>query len=277
MLSVTGGGLYAQAPAPPVPSASSPAASPPASGPTQTQVGLGLAIVGMLTSLATPAFNYLDNLRRDKRARWEAVLAERKTAEKLAEAREEIKRVRQEAREQIRRIQTDVNSNATRIGAQKGETQAILATLREEGLVGPGSSDEIPLRPSILLVEDSPTAAQAMSRLLAKHGWQVEVAPTLTDGLQALNAGHDWVMLDLKLEDGDGIDILRKARHDDIPVRFVVTTGANDQERVDAVKAMLTEHDLYLTKPITSLDILFDRLNPRAPWPGQGGQPASNG
>jgi CheY-like chemotaxis protein len=270
LLTVSGGALYAQAPPPGRPTDAA------VSGPSQTSIGLGVAFLGLLTTLIPKVFEHLDRRRQDSRAKWEQELADRRTKEQLDQTKAELERVKKASAAELDQLRDKINSNTTFIAGVDGKADAALGTLREEGRVGPGSSDEIPLRPSILLVEDNQRTAKAMAKLLARHGFQVEIAPTLEKGLKGIEDGHDWVMLDLDLGGQDGREILIEARRQEIPVRFVVTTGTCDDASADDVKAMLTPEDIFICKPVKDLDELFARIAPRpsppsSPMPGAGG------
>ena len=60
--------------------------------------------------------------------------------------------------------------------------------------------------PRVLLVEDSVDLARALSRLLGRHGFEVEVAHDLAAALALLAPGKRWdaVVVDGRLPDGDG-------------------------------------------------------------------------
>ena len=103
----------------------------------------------------------------------------------------------------------------------------------------------------VLLVEDEPTMANVLSRALESKGYAVTVATTLSAALQAIDAGHDRVVLDLLLPDGNGLDVLERVRSRDLPALVAVVTASYNQEwlrraaslRADAV--FLKPFDLH--------------------------------
>ena len=76
----------------------------------------------------------------------------------------------------------------------------------------------------ILLVEDEDAIADPLSDGLRREGFVVERAAT---GAQALAAGEtDFVLLDLRLPDVDGLDVCRGLRaRSDVPIIMVSARG----------------------------------------------------
>lgn len=80
--------------------------------------------------------------------------------------------------------------------------------------------------PRILIVEDDADIAD----MLAEHfalvlGVEVSVARTASEGLKLdLNHGHDVILADMKLPDGDGLDLVRQLRDISNP-QIVLMTG----------------------------------------------------
>jgi two-component system response regulator HydG len=102
----------------------------------------------------------------------------------------------------------------------------------------------------VLIVDDNRSAADALARVLLKHGDDVEA---VYDGAAAIDriraTPPDLVLTDLKMEPVDGLAVLRAARELSPPVEVVVFTayGAVDV----AVKAMRLGARDFLTKPVT--------------------------
>lgn len=73
----------------------------------------------------------------------------------------------------------------------------------------------------ILLVEDEPEMAAALSAALKSYDMVVDHVPTLADAEEAISADvHAAVLLDRRLPDGDGLSLIPKvrARVDGIPI-----------------------------------------------------------
>lgn len=91
----------------------------------------------------------------------------------------------------------------------------------------------------ILYVDDDPTVARLATRVLGRHGVEVEHAPSVAIGLEKFNAARfDAVVLDHYFQNGTGLQFLNAIgeRTRDTPVLYV--TGASEaQIAIDALKA----------------------------------------
>jgi len=105
---------------------------------------------------------------------------------------------------------------------------------------------------AVLVVEDEADLVNTYGRLLRRHGCRMTAAGSRREGLAALEAQpFALVISDLRLPDGDGLDVVRaaRARADGLPV-IVVTGFASAQSRQQAMEAGATA---YLAKPFSTL------------------------
>jgi DNA-binding response OmpR family regulator len=100
----------------------------------------------------------------------------------------------------------------------------------------------------VLVVEDDPLSGKALRRLLLLRGWDVRLVATLADALKSLAPPPDFIILDLMLPDGNGEEVLRKVRDEEIPSRILVCSGTNDVEWLERVRVM--GPDAMVQKPI---------------------------
>jgi DNA-binding response OmpR family regulator len=109
----------------------------------------------------------------------------------------------------------------------------------------------------ILLIEDEPNIAQALSFILKRDGWAVT---THEDGRTAFEAimrhAPDLVMLDVMLPGRSGYDILQDVRGDaamaDLPVLMLTARGQiKDREMAERLGA-----SRFMTKPFSNAEIL---------------------
>lgn len=121
----------------------------------------------------------------------------------------------------------------------------------------------------ILIVEDSPTLAEALSASLAREGYACDHA---ADGISASahieQYDYDLLVLDWMLPRREGIDVLRELRRKGGKAR-VLMLSARDQVS-DRVSALDAGADDYLVKPF-ALDELLARLRALARRPREGG------
>jgi two-component system CheB/CheR fusion protein len=106
----------------------------------------------------------------------------------------------------------------------------------------------------ILLVEDHADTARVFSTLLSQDGFDVTVAGTLAEGLKACETGSfDLLVCDVRLPDGDGIELLFKVREHCPDVAGIVVSGYDETEiRAAAKAAGFLE---YLLKPLTYAEL----------------------
>ena len=115
----------------------------------------------------------------------------------------------------------------------------------------------------VLIAEDEPTYAMTAGRFLRERGHDVKVCPTGKAALKCL-ADSEWdvLLLDLKLPDANGIDILGKVAKDIAELQTIIVTGFANVE--SALAAMRLGAFDYLTKPPN-----FDELAVRVEKAGQ--------
>lgn len=107
-----------------------------------------------------------------------------------------------------------------------------------------------PQKPSVLLVDDEPGIRIALQAQFLRHGWQAELASGVREAHRRLALSHvDLVICDMRLQDGDGFDVLRAAQRDNLPPAFLFLTAYGSVP--DAVRAMQGGAVDYLTKPAT--------------------------
>jgi len=100
----------------------------------------------------------------------------------------------------------------------------------------------------LLLVDDEVAFTQVMSKRLGRRGITVTPALSGEEAIQTLRrADFDVVVLDLKLSDMDGIEILKifKKMAPDVPVIMLTGHGCE----IAAQDGLRLGADAYLTKP----------------------------
>jgi DNA-binding NtrC family response regulator len=101
----------------------------------------------------------------------------------------------------------------------------------------------------ILLVEDDSAGAEALNLLLRRRGHEVILARTLAQARAELRDPlPDWVVLDLLLPDGNGVQLLETIHDQSLPVRVAIITGVSDPIRL--WEATRLHPDAFMRKPV---------------------------
>jgi len=103
----------------------------------------------------------------------------------------------------------------------------------------------------VLVVEDNPDVASTMSDFLKLSGYQVEIAFSGSEGVQAAHAFHPEVVLcDLGLPGMDGYEVAEELRRDPetASAQLIAVTGYGGDE--DRRRSKEAGFDLHLTKPV---------------------------
>lgn len=110
----------------------------------------------------------------------------------------------------------------------------------------------------LLLIEDDNALHTALSRSLARLGWQVDVCADGRTALPRWRAGYpDVVLLDLTLPGRDGLAVLQQARDEGFTTPVLILTARGTVG--DRVQGLNAGADDYLPKPF-DLDELEARV-----------------
>lgn len=106
----------------------------------------------------------------------------------------------------------------------------------------------------VLIVEDDPLVASFVHKGFSAHGFDAVVA---SGSVEAVRRDRSWdpdlVVLDIRLPDGSGMDVLRSLRSTGRTVPVIVLTGSNDQ---DVVTCLENGADDYMRKPFEFSELL---------------------
>ncbi|MFT4620134.1 MAG: two-component system response regulator RegA [Sulfitobacter sp.] len=108
--------------------------------------------------------------------------------------------------------------------------------------------------PSLLLVDDDEPFLRRLARAMEKRGFVVETADSVAAGKALATARPPaYAVVDLRLEDGNGLDVVEVLRERRPDAKVVVLTGYGAiATAVAAVKIGATD---YLSKPADANDV----------------------
>ena len=105
-----------------------------------------------------------------------------------------------------------------------------------------------------LIVEDDADSCWVAQRILARHGYAVECASSVAEGLAKLEKKPSCLIVDLMLPDGSGNQIIREARRAHPGIKIAVMTAAAGHPM--AADAVMLRPDALFVKPVDYTELL---------------------
>jgi two-component system, response regulator RegA len=112
----------------------------------------------------------------------------------------------------------------------------------------------LPAERSLLIVEDDKSFLQRLARAMEGRGFIVTTAESVADGLlQVEKAAPAFAVVDMRLGDGNGLDVISAMKKRRPEARAIILTGyGNIATAVNAVKLGAVD---YLAKPVDADDV----------------------
>jgi two-component system response regulator AtoC len=107
---------------------------------------------------------------------------------------------------------------------------------------------------SVLIIDDDPLIRKTLSGHLSKQGFDVQLAEEGEEGVRKFRESNpDVVILDVRLPDIDGIEVLRQIRDLNKKTYVLMMTAYDDMKTtIEAIKLGAFE---YLVKPLNYIDL----------------------
>ena len=109
----------------------------------------------------------------------------------------------------------------------------------------------------VLVIDDEAAIRQILSGLVSRAGYSVDTAQSIAEATAKLVRGDvDVALCDVRLPDGDGIDLVRnfKSSSSGVDTQFIMVTAfASMETAVEALRAGATD---YIVKPVHSEELL---------------------
>src|SRR4051794_9198247 len=100
------------------------------------------------------------------------------------------------------------------------------APLTSAAVIGDRPAGDSPI---LILVDDDAPLRRSLQRALERRGFEVYAADSLKAGINlAHSVKPEYAVIDLRLEDGSGIDLVRRLRELHPKVRVVILTGSGN-------------------------------------------------
>ncbi len=109
---------------------------------------------------------------------------------------------------------------------------------------------------TILVIDDDKSILRTFSRILEKAGYKTETAETGKEAIEKTkNRHYDLALVDIRLPDMDGTDLLAKLKKPLQNTIKIMITGFPSLET--GVKALDEGADAYLVKPVKPQELLI--------------------
>ncbi len=115
--------------------------------------------------------------------------------------------------------------------------------------------NDMPADRSLLIVEDDKSFLQRLAKALESRGFEVTIAETVAEGLrQVEKAPPAFAVVDMRLGDGTGLDVISALKRQRPKARGIILTGyGNIATAVTAIKLGAVD---YLAKPVDADDVV---------------------
>ena len=118
----------------------------------------------------------------------------------------------------------------------------------------------------ILVVEDDDALRVRLAAAMQKRGFNTTTASSVADGITAICAGApDYAIIDLRLQDGSGLDVVEALERHHPDTRAIILTGyGNIPTAVAAARLGAVD---YIAKPASADEILDTLMAPKGARP----------
>jgi DNA-binding NtrC family response regulator len=109
--------------------------------------------------------------------------------------------------------------------------------------------------PTVIVVDDDVAILTSLAHILEQHGYEVETAATGHEAIEKCkNGSYDLALLDIRLPDIDGTQLLKELNSVcDTMIKIMVTGYAGLDS---ALQSLLLGADAYIMKPVDPDELL---------------------
>ena len=103
---------------------------------------------------------------------------------------------------------------------------------------------------TILIVEDSPTSLRVLSAVFKNAGYRVLDAPGILGALDAARIERpDLILMDVVLEDGDGLELARVMKNDPETAQIPIFAMSSNEAEELPIRSRTAGCEGFVTKP----------------------------
>lgn len=118
---------------------------------------------------------------------------------------------------------------------------------------------------NVLVIEDDPSVRTLVKAVLEKNKYEVDTVDTAQSGEEHASENvYDLIILDLGLPDGNGFDLCKDIRDQEITTPVLILSA--EQETDIKIKCLRVGADDYITKPFDTEELLarMEAINRRS-------------
>ncbi len=125
-------------------------------------------------------------------------------------------------------------------------------------------------KPRILVVDDETLICWSLRSALTKKGFEVITSTSFQEGIREISSRNfDVLIADLKLDEGDGFNVIAEARKKNPLIKTVMITAFGDENsrhKADELYVNLfVEKPLNLSEIVNSVSLLIKKQTPPFP------------
>ena len=110
--------------------------------------------------------------------------------------------------------------------------------------------------PRLLIVDDEKSLRDMLQLLFHKQGFEATTAANFTEGVAAaIRLNPDVILCDIKMPDGNGLDLLSRVRAEGMPTPVIMITAHTSTE--DAIQALKRGATDYIPKPFNNDELVM--------------------
>ena len=108
----------------------------------------------------------------------------------------------------------------------------------------------------MLIVDDEKSLRDMLQLLFHKQGFEATTAANYTEGVAAaIRLSPDVILCDIKMPDGNGLDLLSRVRAEGLPTPVIMITAHTSTE--DAIQALKRGATDYIPKPFNNDELVM--------------------
>lgn len=117
------------------------------------------------------------------------------------------------------------------------------------------SNMEKPKKRIIIIIDDDKAILRILTRILQKQGYETDTSETGKEAMEKIGQKpYDLALIDIKLPDIEGIDLLPHIRRQTTETIMIMLTGMASTE--NSLRARSLGADAYLLKPVKPEELI---------------------